>query len=91
MGGVLIIKDEPIVFRDGVAVACDLYNQTITGTVAASVTAATGIANAPGPKVIVMETESCRLCGEESAETSHKPLTDITTLDAVQGGGENER
>ena len=84
----LILEDDV----HGIAIGRDLYNQTITGNVAASVTAATGIANASGPKVIVVETENCRLCGEESAETSHKPLTDITTLDAVQGGGgENER
>jgi hypothetical protein len=84
---VLILEDD----ANGVAIGCDLYNQTITGSVAASVTAATGISNASGPKVIVIEAESYRLCGEESAETSHKPLTDIITLDAVQGGGENER
>lgn len=52
-----------------VAQGADVYNGEITGETAATVTSATGIANASGPKVVVLEDQGGSVMSAHSGDT----------------------
>ena len=58
------------------AIGCDVYNQTVTGQTAVSLTAATGGANTSGPKVIVFtqnQREEVRDLGDVAGSLASEP------------------
>lgn len=75
-GGVAIVQ----------SVGCDVYNQEVTGDVAASLTAASGGTNTSGPKVLCLNDQGCSVMGVSedvtgalrAEEHGHQPVVAFT-------------